>query len=221
MKKSNKEGNYVKVKQNTLALSIAWLGIMYGEVFLNTSLKGNVLYIGLTLWTVLGALGMLLLNHFFSWKNPIDQKESLPAIKELGLILISFILLILLQNLLMVFEYKVLKQPLGSANTNTLISIYHHYPYYLFSIVLAAPIMEELVFRKAIFGNLCQFCPPLISALLSSALFSIAHGDGHFLVYAMMGLVLCYCYYKGGKLRTSMEVHILLNAFILLSSNLN
>ena len=96
------------------------------------------------------------------------------------------------------------------------IEIIHQYPYYFLCPVIAAPITEELVFRKFFFGNFSSVLPKLICALISSTVFSIGHSDGHFIVYAAIGLILCYVYEKSGKIRTSMIVHMLMNLTVML-----
>ncbi|WP_368270601.1 lysostaphin resistance A-like protein [Ligilactobacillus salivarius] len=101
-----------------------------------------------------------------------------------------------------------------------MLEIVHHYPYYILVPGITAPVMEELIFRKVLFGNFSRFIPFLPAALVSSLLFSLAHMDGHFLIYASIGLLFCYIYYRTGTIITSILSHIFLNLFIILLSSL-
>ncbi len=78
-------------------------------------------------------------------------------------------------------------------------------------LVIAAPLMEEYVFRRSIMDRLLPFGER--SALLCSALaFGLFHSSVNQAIYAfLLGLVLGYVYFKTGRVRYSAALHILIN----------
>ena len=79
-------------------------------------------------------------------------------------------------------------------------------------LVVAAPLMEEYVFRRSIMDRLLPFGER--TALLCSALaFGLFHSSVNQTVYAfLLGLVFGYVYFRTGRLRYSAALHILINA---------
>ncbi len=78
-------------------------------------------------------------------------------------------------------------------------------------LVVAAPLMEEYVFRRSIMDRLLPFGER--SALLCSALaFGLFHSSVNQAIYAfLLGLVFGYVYFRTGRLRYSVALHILVN----------
>ncbi|MFC6180399.1 CPBP family intramembrane glutamic endopeptidase [Lactiplantibacillus daowaiensis] len=113
---------------------------------------------------------------------------------------------------------QLLGQSAASANTSTLLTVGQKYPFFFLAIFVGAPIMEEIVFRKVIFGNLAPLTGTIGAALIASVLFSFAHADGHLILYACLGLWFCWLYQHTGRIQTSMLAHILMNAFVIVST---
>lgn len=102
----------------------------------------------------------------------------------------------------------------ASTNTTTLLTVGQKYPFFFLAIFVGAPIMEEIVFRKVLFGNFTPMLGTVGAALIASLLFSFAHADGHIVLYACLGLWFCWLYRHTGRIQTSMFAHILMNALI-------
>jgi membrane protease YdiL (CAAX protease family) len=80
------------------------------------------------------------------------------------------------------------------------------------AIVLAAPIAEETFFRGFLFGGLLRYLPMPVSALMSGAIFSLAHGNiGLIIPFSLVGAVLAWLYTKTNSLLTPILVHLLFN----------
>lgn len=80
------------------------------------------------------------------------------------------------------------------------------------SILIAAPLVEEIFFRGFLFGGLRKWLPFFPAALASGFLFSLAHQDtGLVIPFTMVGVVLAYSYEKTGTLFGSISVHFLFN----------
>jgi membrane protease YdiL (CAAX protease family) len=77
---------------------------------------------------------------------------------------------------------------------------------------VAAPFMEEFVFRGFLFNALLRYAPVWIAAAISGLLFGISHGSvSAFLPLAASGIVLAYVYQRSGSLTASMISHALFN----------
>jgi membrane protease YdiL (CAAX protease family) len=80
------------------------------------------------------------------------------------------------------------------------------------AIVLAAPIAEETFFRGFLFGGLRRYVPLWPAALLSGAVFSLAHGNlGLIIPFALVGGILAWLYSRTNSLLTPILVHLLFN----------
>jgi membrane protease YdiL (CAAX protease family) len=77
---------------------------------------------------------------------------------------------------------------------------------------IVAPFMEELFFRGLLFNAFLRYLPFWFAAVLSGAIFGIAHGStSAFLPLAGSGVVLAFVYYRSGSLTASMITHALFN----------
>lgn len=78
--------------------------------------------------------------------------------------------------------------------------------------------MEELVFRKVVFGVLLDHIGVVGGAVVSSLLFAFIHFDGHLLLYSSMGFVFCYLYYRTKNIGTPILAHALMNTLAVLAN---
>lgn len=120
------------------------------------------------------------------------------------------------QTVARLIEIVVFHSDTSSANTNLILTVIKSQPYFLIASIIAAPIMEELVFRRILFGYLQRFTGVVGAALIASVLFAAAHADGHLLTYTAISLVFCYIYHRTGKIAASMGSHMLMNAVVIL-----
>lgn len=78
-------------------------------------------------------------------------------------------------------------------------------------VVIAAPIVEELVFRKFLVDRLTKYGQGL-AILVSAVAFGLYHGNIIQFVYAtLLGMVLAYVYIKSGKIKYSIVLHMIIN----------
>ena len=90
----------------------------------------------------------------------------------------------------------------------------------LFS-VIAAPIVEEFIFRRFVFRAILRGIPgvPPLACLLSGVVFAVIHYNlAAFLPIVFLGTVLAWVYWRTGRLWTTMLMHSVVNAtsFLLL-----
>ncbi len=78
--------------------------------------------------------------------------------------------------------------------------------------VIAAPFVEEVVFRGLVYTRLCRGMKRWIAALLSAVIFGLVHGTLLHLVYTVpMGLLLCLFYEKYRTLWAPIVFHMSFN----------
>lgn len=90
------------------------------------------------------------------------------------------------------------------------------------SLVLVAPLAEEVLFRGYLLGKLRKYAPAWIAVILTAALFAFAHGQFNVgLDTFALGIVLCLLRIYSGSLWASVFLHMLKNgiAFYLLFVN--
>jgi membrane protease YdiL (CAAX protease family) len=77
---------------------------------------------------------------------------------------------------------------------------------------IVAPFMEEFFFRGFLFNAFVRYLPFWAAAVISGAIFGLAHGSATaFLPLAASGVVLAYVYYRSGSLTASMITHAVFN----------
>lgn len=105
----------------------------------------------------------------------------------------------------------------GSDNTALLSDIAKTAPIMIFTMVIFAPFLEELIFRRVIFGSLYVKTNFWVAALISGVIFAAVHNEfEHLLMYLAPGLVFSYLYYRTKRLLAPMIAHFLMNSFVTL-----
>ena len=81
------------------------------------------------------------------------------------------------------------------------------------SSVLFSAILEELIYRKALYGWFSKFAGFWPAAACSSALFALAHHNySAYLGYFLLGLVWCRTYRRTGDIGVLIAAHMIFNA---------
>ncbi|WP_052245946.1 CPBP family intramembrane glutamic endopeptidase [Sporosarcina sp. ZBG7A] len=105
----------------------------------------------------------------------------------------------------------------GSASTAKLTEIASVAPILIVCIVLFAPILEETVFRRVLFGGIYTKTNFWIATIVSALIFAAVHNElEHILTYLMPGLVFSYVYYRSKRIWTPMISHMLMNGFVMI-----
>ncbi|MFC7372433.1 CPBP family intramembrane glutamic endopeptidase [Fictibacillus iocasae] len=121
------------------------------------------------------------------------------------------------QIIAITIETKVLGIPAGSQNTKDLVKITQYTPYFMIVAALIGPILEEIVFRKILFGRLYGRFGFFLSALISSLVFAAVHMDfTHLLIYTAIGFTFAYLYVKTKRLLVPIIAHMTMNTLVLL-----
>ncbi|GLO65001.1 MULTISPECIES: type II CAAX endopeptidase family protein [Oceanobacillus] len=105
----------------------------------------------------------------------------------------------------------------GSENTQQIMDITRAAPIFMIVPAILAPILEEIIFRKIIFGELYKRMNFFFAGLLSAVIFGFIHLDPtHILIYASMGFVFAFLYVKTKRIIVPIIVHAAMNSFVVL-----
>lgn len=134
------------------------------------------------------------------------KNEAILLVLPLGVslqFLIVFILNLIPLPEKIIVEYNKLYSLLG--NSSRILEI--------ISVAIAAPIIEEVVFRGLIYTRLRRAMSAPIAAGLSAAIFALAHGQIIAVIYAfIMGLILCFLMERFRSLWAPIILHVGFNA---------
>lgn len=203
-----------KALSKIISILIIYLIIMIlpSVAILVFNLKGTTAINWQVIITLIGVIFMLWYDHQSDRKAELtlDQKISLADTSLYG---IGGMLLMYAAEITASLAIIILfGQPTASQNTQMILTIVHKAPLFIVYGVVLAPIMEELVFRKAIYGVGRQIINPTGAMLTSALLFGLAHNDNQYLiVYCSLGLVLCWLYKRTGSIKVNMIAHGLFN----------
>lgn len=145
---------------------------------------------------------------------PFQEHERMPVGSSIGWIIFGVFLAFFVQGLAGLIEVTLFGVETGSENTQQLIDIALSFPAFFIVFILIGPILEEIVFRKVIFGALYTRFNFWISVLISSFIFGIVHGElAHLLIYTSMGATFAFLYIKTKRLIVPIMTHIIMNGF--------
>ncbi|KRM90429.1 CAAX family protease [Liquorilactobacillus cacaonum DSM 21116] len=207
----------MNIRRNSLFLLLTYLIVMLFSSSLFSIIKDSMLsFTSVIFVSIFGAFLMFFINKKVPFENYIELgNKSLKKSLLYGIFGVALVFVV--QELTLLVDTYLLHQSTFSENTNQILTILTHYPYYLLYVIIAAPIMEEFIFRKVFFGNLSTIIKPGGAAIFSSILFSVAHADGHYLTYSCLGLTLSYIYYKSHDIKAPIITHSLMNLIIILT----
>lgn len=201
-----------------MAIILIYLAVQFLPVILTVFVPAAdriSLSMNLTLlFSFLGAAVMLLLNQRKTWTpaNTITNRPSASIGKVLAYGIVGFIGALIVQIIALNVEVLLFQTPVTSENTEVLLDLTNQYPFFIFNIIVFAPVMEEFVFRKALVTSLVDRIGIVGAATISSLIFAFAHADGHLLIYGALGLWFSFLYNKTKNIATPMIAHGLMNA---------
>ena len=106
---------------------------------------------------------------------------------------------------------------MGSENTEQIINLIEKFPIIILISSVIGPILEEIVFRKVIFGSLYKRFNFFLSAMMSSVIFALAHFEPeHVILYSAMGFTFAFLYVKTKRIIVPILAHVAMNTFVVL-----
>ena len=166
----------------------------------------------------LGALGMIAIEKRFNMHFPFEQPFKKKKKDVLIWGIVGIFIALFAQNIASIIEVQLLGSSMESENTQMLVEVVRNYPIFILLIGVAGPVMEEFVFRKAIFGMLIEKTGGIGAAVISSLIFAFIHFDGLLLLYSSMGFVFSWLYFKTKNIWTPIIAHCLMNTLAVLAN---
>ncbi|MFY4777373.1 CPBP family intramembrane glutamic endopeptidase [Metabacillus sp. RGM 3146] len=122
------------------------------------------------------------------------------------------------QSIAGMIETYVLHIKPGSENTKTIVEFISYTPLLVIVVAIVGPILEEIVFRKIIFGSLYKRTNNFfIAALISSLIFALVHFEPvHVLLYSAMGFTFAFLYVRTKRIIVPMIAHMSMNTLVIL-----
>ena len=103
----------------------------------------------------------------------------------------------------------------GSENTKAILNIIKAMPLMIIVSSIVGPILEEIIFRKIIFGVLYEKTNFFFAGLISSVIFGIVHQDlTHLLLYTAMGFTFAFLYVQTKRIIVPIFAHVMMNTIV-------
>lgn len=187
--------------------------------------------IQLLFFAFVGVITVIIMQHV-SVRDAVDmlglRRRSFPVVAIYGIAGMVISLFVCSWFLGNVFA-EYLREALGDLDAQRAVQemkAAKSMPVIILSVVLAcvaAPIVEELLFRGYLYGVLKKFTSPLFGALISSALFAVVHSNLPALVPLwVFAIILTLSYEMSRSLWVPILIHALFNGFnivLMFSSN--
>lgn len=175
----------------------------------------GVLYISIAVFVLATFASLAILR-----KNLQIERRANPLSlgKIIGWTVIGIFLAYAAQMIAITIEMNVFGISQGSENTSDIVELTRMTPLFFLIPVFTAPILEELIFRKIIFGSLNKRMNFFLAVFISSLLFALLHLEfQHLLIYFAMGVALAYVYVKTKRIIVPILVHMGMNSIVVIT----
>jgi membrane protease YdiL (CAAX protease family) len=209
----------LSIKKVSLATVLLYLLVFFSP-YAFQPFSPNLVILGTTVTYILGAAGMiwLYMKNKKSAATITEREAKLTSPVFIFLLGISGIFLaMIIQAVVFSIETAITGEQPNSQNTQNIIAIILANPLFILATTIGGPIMEEFVFRRSMIGTIETYSGFWLAAVISSALFSVIHQDGHFFVYFFMGLFFAILYKMTGKIWTSILAHCGMNTLVVIA----
>lgn len=170
-------------------------------------------------WIIFSFFIALVLVLFFmrkDMKENIDARNQASIPSSVGWAIAGVFLALFAQSIAGAIE-NMLGIETGSENTQQILSLIEHVPFVIFVSSVIGPILEEIIFRKIIFGSLYKRFNFFISALISSIIFGLAHFElVHIILYSAMGFTFAFLYVKTKRIIVPIFAHVAMNTLVVI-----
>lgn len=169
-------------------------------------------------WTVASFLAalivmLLLLSKDMARKN-LSPKRA-PIGQSILWAILGIFMAFAVQMAAGLIEQYVFGVKHASENTKNITDISKSMPIFILVVAIIGPILEEIVFRKVLFGTLNKKFNFVTAALASSLLFGLAHMELSFLLtYTAIGFLFAFLYWMTKRIFVSIIAHAAMNTFV-------
>lgn len=222
------KGNH-NVKKEYWYILIAYIGmqlssfvgvpaVTFSGMLFGYSLEEMAVY-SVVIWIVLSFTVTLIIVLFLlrkELKEPSDLRDAAPIEKSVLWAIGGVFLALFAQGIAANIE-NWLGVEMGSENTQQILTLIESFPVVVIVSSVIGPILEEIVFRKILFGSLYKRFNFFLSALISSVIFALAHAEpDHLLLYSAMGFTFAFLYIKTKRILVPIFAHVAMNTFVVL-----
>ncbi|WP_455675835.1 CPBP family intramembrane glutamic endopeptidase [Pradoshia sp.] len=205
--------------------SIIGLPLM-GWILPNFVAEDRVAVYSIVSWIVISFSIGLVITLFFlrnerqSRNRSMDLWERMPLGSSIAWAIGGIFLAFIAQAVAGTIEQQLFRVNGESQNTQNILNLIEMFPVVILITSVIGPILEEIVFRKILFGALLyKRLGFFLSALISSVIFSLAHGEPeHTLLYSAMGFTFAFLYVKTGRIIVPIIAHVSMNTLVILIS---
>lgn len=164
-------------------------------------------------------IGLIIIYVLLKEELLSEQRENPLTIGRIILWSVAGVILAYIgQMFAVMIELNVLNVKLGSDNTDLIVKLSEMNILFLLLPALIGPIIEELVFRKALFGSLAKKINLHVAAVISALIFSLIHFDlEHTLIYFVMGLIFTFLYVQTKRIIIPILAHMGMNSLAVIS----
>lgn len=170
-------------------------------------------------WLVLSFIAALIITLFLlrkEIKGSERNERALPLSISAAWAVGGIFLALMAQSIAASIEYLIGIE-VGSENTQQIIDLIKTAPIIIIISSIIGPILEEIVFRKVIFGSLYKRLNFFLAALISSLIFALAHGEPeHLLLYSAMGFTFAFLYVKTKRILVPIFAHVSMNTIVVI-----
>lgn len=174
---------------------------------------------------LIGTILVIIIGNLHQNKNAIERGGQTDVPVTLVWIVGGVILAYASQVIAGLINVYVLGNPLESQNTNEIMDMIESMPLMILIVVILGPIIEEYVFRRAIFAEVYSLFPMkstgykvlgfLVAGLVSGLIFAVAHFDfTHIIIYLAMSYAFSFLYVMTGRLLVPVLIHIIMNGLV-------
>lgn len=173
--------------------------------------------IGWTVFSFVVALIIILLIL-----KPEKDLRKDPEAASFGMVIvwsiIGFFLALFGQAIVNWIQTSILGINPESENTQNIMEIARAAPIIIIVIAIIGPILEEIVFRKIIFGSIYKRTNFFIGALASGLIFAFVHNDfSHTLIYLTIGFVFAFIYVQSKRIIVPIIAHASMNTIVVIA----
>ncbi|PKR76525.1 CPBP family intramembrane metalloprotease [Halalkalibacillus sediminis] len=173
-------------------------------------------------YALLGAYAIGLVFFLYLLKPDMQRSEMRNGPGIGGIIkwsLLGVVLAYLTNIVVNLINIEIIGLEGGSENTEMIMNKIEENWLFLLLPILFAPIFEEIIFRKIIFGQLNKKMNFFFAALISSLAFAALHLDFEFILsYFAMGVVFAYLYVKTNRIIVPIFAHMAMNTIAVVLS---
>ncbi|MDQ0247881.1 membrane protease YdiL (CAAX protease family) [Bacillus fengqiuensis] len=171
-------------------------------------------------WTII-SFTVALIIVLLLLKTDMSMRQNASLSKTLFWSIFGVFLALAAQSIAAMIEMNLLGIEPGSQNTEFIVNLVKMTPWLIVVTSVIGPILEEIIFRKIIFGTLVPKLGFFLSAIISAIVFAVVHLDfSHLLIYTAMGLVFAYLYSKTKQILVPIVAHVMMNTIVVLGQTI-